>query len=127
VLPYLWISAGAVLGANLRYLTGRLMAQALGTGFPYGTFVVNVVGCFLAGLFGLLVAHRLVDRPEVVRQFMVIGFLGSLTTFSSFSYETLALAQDGALARAAANVALSLTAGLGGVWLGELLAVRLGL
>lgn len=124
--PFLWISAGAVLGANLRYLAGRVMAQWLGTGFPYGTFVVNVVGCLLAGFFGALVAQKLVARPDVVRQFVIVGFLGSLTTFSSFSFETLALAQDGAWLRSAANVVLSLSAGLVGVRLGSLLALALG-
>ncbi len=125
--PYLWISVGAVLGANLRYLTGRWMSHWLGTGFPYGTLVVNVAGCFLAGLFGALVASKFFARPDVVRQFVYIGFLGSLTTFSSFSFETIAMAQDGLWTRVVLNVTLSLVAGFAGVRLGALVAVQLGL
>ena len=126
IAPFLWISLGAVLGANLRYLVGRGMAQLLGAGFPYGTLVVNIGGSFAIGIAGSLIAARLMSRPDVVQQLFIVGFLGSLTTFSSFTYETYNLMMDGEWVRAAANVALSLTAGLGGVALGALLAPRLG-
>lgn len=125
--PFMWISLGAILGANLRYLTGRWMAHWLGTGFPFGTMVANVAGCFLAGLFGALIASKLFARPDVVRQFVYIGFLGSLTTFSSFTFETLALSQDGLWTRALVNVLVSLVAGFAGVRLGALAAMQLGI
>lgn len=124
--PVLWISLGAVLGANLRFLTTRALAQWLGTGFPYGTFVVNVGGSLAVGLIGALIAANLFDRPELVRQLVIIGFLGSLTTFSSFTFETHGLMRDGEWLRAGMNVLLSVAAGLGGVRLGIYLASRLG-
>ncbi len=124
--PFLWISLGAVLGANARYLVNRVMAQWLGTAFPWGTFVVNVVGCLAIGFFGTVVTARLVDRPELVRQLVIVGFLGSLTTFSSFAWETNGLFADGAWLRAGANIVLSVAAGLAGVRLGILLVPALG-
>jgi CrcB protein len=125
-MPYLWISLGAVLGANTRYLVNRVSAQWLGTAFPYGTLIVNLVGCLAVGAVATLVTGRLIDRPEVVRLVVIVGFLGSLTTFSSFAYETHALFQDGAWVRAAANILVSVLAGLAGVRLGVLLTPRLG-
>ena len=124
--PYLLISLGAVLGANLRYLVSRWMAQWLGTGFPFGTFVVNVLGCFAIGVVGTIVTGRLIPRPEVVRLVVMVGFLGSLTTFSSFAYESHNLFNDGAWMRALANVVLSIVAGLAGVRLGIYLTPQLG-
>lgn len=123
---FLWISLGAVLGANVRYAVSRLCAQWLGSGFPYGTLAVNVAGSFAAGLAGGLVAAGLVSRPEIVQRLFIVGFLGSLTTFSSLMYETNSLVGDGAWTRAVLNVVLSLVAGLGGVRLGIDLAARMG-
>lgn len=115
-----------MIGANLRYLVNRWMAHGLGAAFPWGTLAVNIAGCVAIGLAGTIVAARLVDRPEVVRQFLIVGVLGSLTTFSSFAWETNALLEDGAWVRALLNVGLSLGAGLAGVRLGMLLVERLG-
>jgi CrcB protein len=123
---FLWISLGAIVGANLRYLINRAMAQWLGPTFPYGTFVVNVAGCLAVGVIGTMVTGRLIDRPEVVRLVVIVGFLGSLTTFSSFSYETHGLFQDGEWMRALTNIFLSVFAGLAGVRLGIELTPRLG-
>jgi CrcB protein len=125
-MPYLWISLGAVLGANTRYLVNRVSAQWLGTAFPYGTLIVNLVGCLAVGVVATLVTGRLIDRPEVVRLVVIVGFLGSLTTFSSFAYETHALFHDGAWVRAVANILVSVLAGLAGVRLGVLLTPKLG-
>ena len=124
--PYLWISLGAIVGANLRYVVNRALAQWLGTGFPYGTFVVNIGGSLAIGLIAAMITANLVDRPEVVRQVAIIGFLGSLTTFSSFMYETHSLFNDGAWMRALVNLFLSIFAGLVGVRFGFYLAARLG-
>jgi CrcB protein len=115
-----------VFGANARYLVNRLMAQWLGTAFPYGTLVVNVGGCLAIGVIATMVTGRLIDRPEVVRLVMIVGFLGSLTTFSSFAYETHSLFNDGAWVRALVNIAVSVLAGLAGVRLGVLLTPKLG-
>jgi fluoride exporter len=125
-MPFVWISIGAILGANTRYLVNRLMAQWLGTAFPYGTLVVNVAGCLAIGTIATMVTGRLIDRPEVIRLVLVVGFLGSLTTFSSFAWETHALFADGAWARALLNIGLSVGAGLAGVRLGMLLTPGMG-
>ena len=114
-----------MLGANTRFVVSRLMAQWAGTGFPYGTFIVNTVGCLAIGVLGTMVTGRLVDRPEIVRLVWIVGYLGSLTTFSSFAWETHQLVQDGAWWRAAANVVLSLAAGFAGVRIGVLLTPSL--
>jgi CrcB protein len=124
--PYLWISLGAILGANLRYVVSRWLAQWLGTGFPFGTFAVNILGCLAIGFVGTMVTGRLVARPEVVRLVVMVGFLGSLTTFSSFAYETHNLFNDGAWMRALTNLFLSLFAGLVGVRLGVHLTPQIG-
>jgi CrcB protein len=124
-MPFLWISIGAVLGANTRFLVNRLAAEWWGTAFPYGTFVVNTVGCLAIGVVGTMVTGRLIDRPEIVRLVVIVGFLGSLTTFSAFAYETHGLFADGAWVRAVANVLLSVLAGLAGVRIGILLTPSL--
>ena len=124
-MPLLWISLGAVPGAYARYAVNRLAAQWFGTAFPYGTLIVNVAGCVVIGIVGTLVTGRLIDRPEVVRLVLMVGFLGSLTTFSSFAWETHGLFADGEWMRALANIVLSVAAGLAGVRLGILLTPKL--
>jgi len=123
--PFLWIALGALPGAWARYLVNLAAARWIGTTFPYGTLLVNAAGCVLVGVAGTMVTGRLVARPEVVHLVMIVGFLGSLTTFSSFAYETHLLLTGGAVMRAIANVALSLAAGLAGVRLGVLLTPKL--
>jgi CrcB protein len=121
---FLWISLGAILGANARYLVQRVAAQWFGAAFPYGTLAVN--GCVAVGVAVTMVTGRMIDRPEVVRLVLIVGFLGSLTTFSAFAWETHGLFQDGAWVRALANIVLSVLAGLAGVRLGILLTPKLG-
>ncbi len=125
-MTFVWISIGAVLGANARYLVTRVMAQWLGPSFPFGTLVVNVFGCLAIGVVATMLTGRLVDRPEIVRLVVIVGFLGSLTTFSSFSYETHELFRDGEWVRAVVNIVLSVLAGLAGVRLGMAFTPRLG-
>lgn len=115
------ISIGAVLGANARYLLGGWIADRFGPVFPLGTLVINVSGSFVIGIVLTLVGERLV-APAWVRPLVAIGFLGSYTTFSTFSYETLALARDGSWLAAGANVVASVGASLVGVYLGTVLA-----
>jgi CrcB protein len=117
---YAAISIGAVLGANARFLLGGWIAERFGASFPLGTLVINVTGSFLIGLVLTITTDRLV--PPWFRPLFAIGFLGSYTTFSTFSYETLALARDGALAEAAINVVGSVLIALIGVYLGALVA-----
>ena len=119
-MTYLAISIGAVLGANTRFLLGRFVAERLGVAFPYGTLIINVSGSFLIGFVLALVTERMVG-PWWVRPALAIGFLGSYTTFSTFSYETLQLVENGSLLAAGANIAVSVTAALIAVYLGTLL------
>jgi fluoride exporter len=120
-MTYVAISIGAVLGANARYLVGGWVADRFGTTFPWGTLLINASGSFLLGLLVTLVTEQGIG-PWWVRPALAIGFLGSYTTFSTFSYETLRLAEAGSLPAAAANVAGSVTAALLGVYLGTVLA-----
>lgn len=118
----LWISSGAVLGANARWLVNLAAVRWFGPAFPWGTLVVNLGGCLAIGTVATLVGARLVPRPEELRLFLVVGFLGSLTTFSSFAWETHALIESAAWGRALLNVAGSVVGGLAGVRLGILLS-----
>jgi CrcB protein len=119
-MTYLAISIGAVLGANARFLLGGWIAERFGTTFPLGTLVINVTGSLLIGVVVTLSTERLV--PGWFRPMLAIGFLGSYTTFSTFSYETLSLVQDGAWGAAALNVAASVGAAFLGVYAGTVLA-----
>jgi len=94
-VQYLVMSLGGILGANARYLLGTWIAQRYGTSFPYGTLVINVSGSFVIGLFLTLIAERFVLHPNW-RLFFAVGFLGAYTTFSTFSYESVVLLQNGA-------------------------------
>jgi len=85
--------------------------------FPIGTLLVNVVGCFIIGVFMALTTERLSVSPYW-RLFIAVGFLGGLTTFSSFSYETLRLLQEADIMRAFYNVGLNVLAGFLATWLG---------
>lgn len=96
-MQFLYISIGAILGANLRYLVGLWAAQRLGAGFPFGTLLVNVIGCLIIGVFYGLGENRITITPEL-RFFFTIGFLGAFTTFSTFGYETTSLLRSGDLA-----------------------------
>lgn len=93
-VQYLVISLGGILGANARYLLGTWIAERYGTSFPYGTLVINISGSFVIGLFLTLIAERFVLHPNW-RLFFAVGFLGAYTTFSTFSYESVVLLQNG--------------------------------
>jgi len=117
-VEYLWIGVGAALGANGRYLVGQVVANRLGSGFPYGTLVVNITGSFLIGLLMILLTERtLLDSHW--RLLLVVGLLGGYTTFSSFSWEVISLLEEGrwlpAVAYAGLSVGVSLVACYGGM------------
>jgi CrcB protein len=120
-VTYLAISVGAVLGANARYLVGGWVTDRFGTSFPIGTLLVNVTGSFAIGLFLTLIGERLVVA-DWWRPLVAIGFLGSYTTFSTFSFETLALVQSGSWGLAGLNVVGSIAGCLVGVYAGVVLA-----
>lgn len=98
-MDYLWVAVGGGLGASARYGLGGWLANRFGTGFPVGTFVINLTGSLLIGVILTLLTEQLVVDP-LWRRLIVIGFLGGYTTFSSFTYEAFALAEQGAWGRA---------------------------
>ncbi|MFF4409399.1 fluoride efflux transporter CrcB [Streptomyces sp. NPDC001404] len=105
-MNWLLVIGGALVGAPLHYLTDRAVQSRHDSVFPWGTFVVNVVGCFI---LGVLTAAA----PADVRLLLGTGLCGALTTYSTFSYETLRLAETGARSYAVANAAASVVCGLG--------------
>ena len=122
---FLLICLGGALGTGLRHVASVLAVRWLGADFPYGTLAVNVVGSFLIG-FIQEIASRTLLVPEAARLFLTVGIMGGLTTYSSFSYETLRLVEVGAWGRASVNVlattALCLTVCVLGVAVGRLVA-----
>ncbi|MEP6687326.1 MAG: fluoride efflux transporter CrcB [Gemmatimonadales bacterium] len=123
-----YIAVGSAIGGVSRYLVGGLTQRLMGGTFPVGTLLINVTGSFLLGLILRYGVETSTLTPEV-RAFLTIGFCGGYTTFSTFSYETVALAEDGQWSRAALYVALSVGLSLVGTFLGfaaarELMTVR---
>ena len=94
MLDVLVISLGAIVGANARYFISRYAAQALGPVFPYGTLFINIAGSFVVGFFVVWTSERVLADPRW-RLLIVIGFCGSLTTFSSYAFETMAYFERG--------------------------------
>ncbi|MEU6759194.1 fluoride efflux transporter CrcB [Streptomyces sp. NPDC046685] len=119
-MNWLLVVLGAAVGAPLRFLTDRAVQKRHDTVFPWGTFTVNVVGCLLLGLVtGAVTAGAASSQVQLL---IGTGLCGALTTYSTFSYETLRLVEDGAQFYAAVNVVASVAAGLGAVFLGVALA-----
>ncbi len=113
------VGSGGFLGALARFgLSGLVHRQLPLATFPYGTLVVNLLGCLAIGVITGLAESRQLFGPEV-RTFALIGLLGGFTTFSSFGYETFAMIRDDEYLRAAANVGLHVVPGLVLVWLGH--------
>jgi CrcB protein len=100
---FLVICLGGAIGTGLRYLASGFAARWLGADFPYGTLIVNIVGSFLIGLIQQIGTTTLV-MPEATRLFLTVGIMGGLTTYSSFSYETVRLVEVGAWGQAWTNV-----------------------
>lgn len=122
--PWLLVALGSALGGVSRHAVGVIVAQRIGQSFPWGTCTVNVIGSFAIGICGaLLVAGNRPSAP-LLREFVMIGFLGGFTTFSAFSLQTLQLLRDGKLAFAFANVVGSVMLCMLAVWLGFVLATR---
>lgn len=125
-LSYLVIMAGGALGVGSRMAISLWIANHFGETFPWGTFVVNVLGCFIIGLFsGLTGPDATFLTSPLVRQTVTIGFLGGFTTYSSFSLQTVSLLMDGEFLYSAANIILTLLCCLVGTWGGLIIASAL--
>ena len=123
---FIWVALGGALGTVSRFWLSSTVASHFGEFFPWGTLIINVTGSFVIGFFATLTDPAgpfLV--PANARQFFMIGFCGGYTTFSSFSLQTLRLAQDGEWLLAAGNVAASNVGCLVAVWLGHVCAVAI--
>jgi CrcB protein len=114
------IAVAGALGALARYGLDGLVSRRIPSAFPWGTFVINVSGAFALGFVFTLMTEQLTTAPWL-RGAVTIGFLGAYTTFSTLTFETYRLAEDGALGLAAANVLGSMAAGLVAVYLGVIM------
>jgi len=124
VTQTLAIAAGGALGSVLRFWMSGWTHGLLGRGFPYGTLLVNVLGCLLMGVLFVWLTERVSIAP-VWRAGLLIGVLGGFTTFSAFSMETLNLLEEGAQVKALLNIVLSVVASLGATWIGMMAARQL--
>jgi CrcB protein len=120
MLQFAGIALGGALGSLLRFLLSNRVYQWLGRDFPYGTLSVNVLGCLLMGFLFVFMTERVVSAEA--RASILVGFLGGLTTFSSFSMETLLLIEQSAYLKALLNMLLNLLLCLIATWLGMILA-----
>jgi CrcB protein len=114
---FFWICLAGALGTGTRYLVGLWAGQRFGASFPYGTLIVNVTGCFLIAAV-MQTAMNVANFPPTLRVALTTGFLGGLTTYSSFGYETTRLAQDGAHGVALLNFGVTTGACFSAVLLG---------
>ena len=115
------IAVGGAIGAVMRYLVGSWALQYWGSGFPYGTLLINVIGSLL---IGIIIEKSALDGA--LRAFLIVGLLGSFTTFATFSLETLHLIEAGALIKAGLYCFLSVFVCVTAAWLGTVI-VRAGL
>jgi fluoride exporter len=113
-MTFVWVALGAAFGAPLRYLVDRVIQTRHDTVFPWGTLTANLTGCLV---LGFLVAAA-TALPPAVEATVGTGFCGALTTYSTFSYETLRLLEDGARFYAVAYLGASLVGGFGAVGIG---------
>ena len=120
VRNYVYVFFGGRLGASLRYWLSGVIPRYAESQFPYGILIVNIVGCFLIGLLMSTFEERFVITPTL-RIFLTIGILGGFTTFSTFSYETVAMLRDSEFLKAGLYVGTSVFLGLGGTHLGSLI------
>jgi CrcB protein len=126
MMAYVWIAIGSALGGVARYWCSGVAARMIGETFPWGTLIVNVVGSFIIGFFATLTGpDGRVFASSAARQFVMIGFCGGYTTFSSFSIQTLNLVQDGEWLQAGGNIVGSVVLCLVAVWAGYVAAVAI--
>jgi CrcB protein len=118
---YFAVAAGGALGAVARYFLGGTILSRVASPFPTATFVINVTGSFVLGFFLTVASERAQFSPHL-RLAVAVGFVGAYTTFSTFEYETLRLAEERGFTLALLNVSLSVVVGFAAVWGGMALA-----
>lgn len=119
-----FIAAGGALGAMMRFLSQATVYELVGKTFPYGTLFVNVTGSFLMGLLSIFLVEKFNLGAEW-HLAILVGVLGSFTTFSTFSIETLVLFEQGDMLKAMTNILLSVVLCVAAVWLGAFFAKQL--
>jgi CrcB protein len=119
-----FIAAGGALGAMMRFLSQAMVYELVGKTFPYGTLFVNVTGSFLMGLLSIFLVEKFNLGAEW-HLAILVGVLGSFTTFSTFSIETLVLFEQGDMLKAMSNILLSVVLCVSAVWLGAFFAKQL--
>ncbi|MEI5638631.1 MULTISPECIES: fluoride efflux transporter CrcB [unclassified Pseudoalteromonas] len=125
VINYLSVALGGAIGAMLRYFIGDMAIKLLGKGFPFGTLIVNILGSLLMGvLYGLIEKEIIAVTPA--KTLVGIGFLGALTTFSTFSMDSLLLLQQGHYMKMAFNVTLNVVTCIFMAWVGLCLIMQKG-
>ena len=126
MITYFWIAVGSALGGMARYGCQSAVTNWFGQIFPWGTLLVNVAGSFVIGFFATLTGPdgRVLVANDT-RLFVMVGVCGGFTTFSSFSLQTLSLAQDGEILRAGLNIGASVMLCLVSVWLGHVAAMAI--
>jgi fluoride exporter len=117
---FLWICLAGAAGTGSRYLVSLWAVQRFGSAFPYGTLIVNLVGCFAIAF--VVHAAAMLSWSPVVRSAITVGFIGGLTTYSSFNYETTALIERGTLGAAALNAVATIGGAFAAGWLGLIVA-----
>jgi CrcB protein len=113
---FFWICLAGAAGTGARYLIALWAAQRFGSAFPYGTLIVNLVGCFI--IAAVMHAALTLSWPATLRSAITIGFIGGLTTYSSFNYETTRLLEEGATGPAALNATLTILGAFVAGWIG---------
>ncbi|HCH4140874.1 TPA: fluoride efflux transporter CrcB [Vibrio parahaemolyticus] len=118
-----FIALGGAIGACSRYLVSEFFVLLFGRGFPYGTLTVNVVGSFIMGLL-IAAFESEILATEPWRQVIGLGFLGALTTFSTFSMDNVLLMQQGAFFKMGLNILLNVVLSISAAWIGFQLLMR---
>ena len=119
----LWICLAGAAGTGTRYLVALWAAQRFGSAFPYGTLIVNLVGCF--AIAAVIQAYVALSWSPSLRSVITVGFIGGLTTYSSFNYETTRLLEDGSTGLAMLNAVATIAGAFMAGWLGMLFARQL--